>query len=152
MKKFLKRMFAGMAIGVGAAIPGVSGAAVALIFLIYEDLINAINSFRKHIKQSIIVLLPILLGVILAVIPCIYIGILSVRRIPGRLQTPSGPGDSHQIHPPASDAGTVHKTGHKQSRTRTSGRLLCRQDVCNAKISVQDCKGGERTLCPRLAG
>ena len=81
MKKFLKRMFAGMAIGVGAAIPGVSGAAVALIFRIYEDLINAINSFRKHIKQSIIVLLPILLGVILAVIPCIYLFSLAFEHL-----------------------------------------------------------------------
>ena len=81
MKKFFKRMFAGMAIGVGAAIPGVSGAAVALIFRIYEDLINAINSFRKHIKESIIVLLPILLGIVLAVIPCIYLFSLAFEHL-----------------------------------------------------------------------
>ena len=81
MKKFFKRMFAGMAIGVGAAIPGVSGAAVALIFRIYEDLINAINSFRKHIKESLIVLLPIALGVLLAVIPCIYLFSLAFEHL-----------------------------------------------------------------------
>ena len=81
MKKFFKRMFAGMAIGVGAAIPGVSGAAVALIFRIYEDLINAINSFRKHVKQSLIVLLPILLGIFLAVIPCIYLFSLAFEHL-----------------------------------------------------------------------
>ena len=81
MKKFFKRMLAGMAIGVGAAIPGVSGAAVALIFRIYEDLINAINSFRKHIKESIIVLLPILIGVVLAVIPCIYLFSLAFEHL-----------------------------------------------------------------------
>ena len=81
MKYFLKRLFAGMAIGVGAAIPGVSGAAVALIFRIYEDLINAINSFRTHIKESIIVLLPILLGIILAVIPCIYLFSLAFEHL-----------------------------------------------------------------------
>jgi len=81
MKKFFKRLFAGMAIGVGAAIPGVSGAAVALIFRIYEDLINAVNSFRKHIKESFIVLLPILLGIIIAVIPCIYLFSLAFEHL-----------------------------------------------------------------------
>ena len=81
MKSFLKRLFAGMAIGVGAAIPGVSGAAVALIFRIYEDLINAINSFRTHIKDSIVILLPILLGIILAVIPCIYLFSLAFEHL-----------------------------------------------------------------------
>ena len=81
MKNFLKRLFAGMAIGVGAAIPGVSGAAVALIFRIYEDLINAINSFRTHIKDSIVILLPILLGIILAVIPCIYLFSLAFEHL-----------------------------------------------------------------------
>lgn len=81
MKKFFKRMFAGMAIGVGAAIPGVSGAAVALIFRIYEELINAVNTIRKQFKQSLIVLLPILLGVIIAVIPCIYLFSLAFEHL-----------------------------------------------------------------------
>lgn len=72
-KQFIKRMLAGAAIGVGAAIPGVSGAAVAVILKIYEPLIEAINNFRKHFKQSIIILLPILLGICIAVIPCIWL-------------------------------------------------------------------------------
>ena len=37
---FLKRLFAGMALGVGAAIPGVSGAAIAVIFHVYEEIIR----------------------------------------------------------------------------------------------------------------
>ena len=40
--KFLKRLLAGMAIGVGAAIPGVSGAAVAVVFHVYEEVIDAV--------------------------------------------------------------------------------------------------------------
>ena len=36
-----------MAIGAGAAIPGVSGAAIAVIFRVYEDIIGAVNNFRK---------------------------------------------------------------------------------------------------------
>ncbi|MCR4880172.1 MAG: DUF368 domain-containing protein [Bacilli bacterium] len=71
--KFLKRLFAGMAIGVGAAIPGVSGAAIALIFHVYEEIIDAVNTFRKRFGYALKVLLPIILGVVIALIPCIYL-------------------------------------------------------------------------------
>lgn len=71
--KFLKRFLAGMGIGVGAAIPGVSGAAIAVIFRVYEDIIAAVNNFRKRFGFAIKVLIPILLGIIAAVIPCIYL-------------------------------------------------------------------------------
>lgn len=73
MKNWFKKFFAGMGIGTGAAIPGVSGAAIAVIFHVYEDIINAVNGFRKNIKYSIKVLIPILLGIICAVIPCIIL-------------------------------------------------------------------------------
>ena len=79
--KFLKRLLAGMGIGVGAAIPGVSGAAIAVIFKVYEDIIGAVNNFRKQIGRSILVLLPILLGIILAVIPCIYLFSLAFEHL-----------------------------------------------------------------------
>lgn len=72
-KSWLRRFFAGIGIGIGAAIPGVSGAAVALIFRVYESIINAVNGFTKHIKKSLSTLLPILLGVFLAVITCIIV-------------------------------------------------------------------------------
>lgn len=71
--KFLKRLLAGMGIGTGAAIPGVSGAAIAVIFKVYEDIISAVNSFRKKFGYSIMVLLPIMLGIVIAVIPCIFL-------------------------------------------------------------------------------
>ena len=71
--KFLKRFLAGMGIGTGAAIPGVSGAAIAVIFGVYEDIIAAVNNFRKKFGYAILVLIPILLGIICAVIPCIIL-------------------------------------------------------------------------------
>ena len=71
--RFLKRLLAGMGIGIGAAIPGVSGAAIAVMLKVYEDIINAVNDFRKHFGYSIKVLIPILLGIIIAVIPCIIL-------------------------------------------------------------------------------
>lgn len=79
--KFLKRFFAGMGIGVGAAIPGVSGAAIAVIFRVYEDIIGAVNNFRKKFGYSIKVLIPILLGIICAVIPCIYLFSLAFEHL-----------------------------------------------------------------------
>ena len=79
--KFLKRLLAGMGIGVGAAIPGVSGAAIAVIFRVYEDIIDAVNNFRKKFGHAILVLIPILLGVVLAVIPCIYLFSLAFEHL-----------------------------------------------------------------------
>jgi len=62
-----------MAIGTGAAIPGVSGAAIAVIFRVYEDIINAVNNFRKKFGWALSILIPILLGVLLAVAICIVL-------------------------------------------------------------------------------
>ena len=79
--KFLKRLFAGMGIGIGAAIPGVSGAAIAVIFKVYEDIISAVNNFRKQFGFAIKVLIPTLLGIICAVIPCIYLFSLAFEHL-----------------------------------------------------------------------
>ena len=79
--KFLKRFLAGMGIGTGAAIPGVSGAAIAVIFGVYEDIIGAVNNFRKKFGYAILVLIPILLGVVCAVIPCIILFSLAFEHL-----------------------------------------------------------------------
>ena len=73
VKEWFRRLVAGLAIGTGAAIPGVSGAAIAVIFRVYEDIISAVNSFRKKFGWAIKVLIPILLGILLAVVACIII-------------------------------------------------------------------------------
>ena len=79
--KFLRRFLAGMGIGVGAAIPGVSGAAIAVIFRVYEEIIETVNHFRKKFGYSIKVLIPILLGIVCAVIPCIYLFSLAFEHL-----------------------------------------------------------------------
>ena len=63
----------GLGIGAGAAIPGVSGAAIALILGVYEDIIGAVNNFRKKFGWAIKVLIPILVGILLAVIVCVIL-------------------------------------------------------------------------------
>ena len=73
IKEWFRRFIAGLGIGTGAAIPGVSGAAIAVIFHVYEDIINAVNSFRKRFGWALTVLFPILLGIIIAVVICIVL-------------------------------------------------------------------------------
>ncbi len=73
MKDWLKRLLAGMGIGVGSAVPGVSGGTIAVILKIYEKMMWAISNLFKKFKEAFIYLLPILIGVILALIPTIYL-------------------------------------------------------------------------------
>lgn len=72
-KNWFKKFLAGMGIGAGAAIPGVSGSAVAVVLKVYESIIWAVTNFRKKFSRSFAILLPILLGIIFAVIPCVWL-------------------------------------------------------------------------------
>ena len=73
VKEWFKTLLAGMGIGVGSAIPGVSGGTIAVILKVYDKLIWAISNLFKEFKKAVIYLLPILLGVVLALIPSIYL-------------------------------------------------------------------------------
>lgn len=73
VKAWFKKFLAGMGIGAGAAIPGVSGAAVAVIFKVYEDIIWSVNHFFKKFGKAMATLLPVFLGCVCAVIPCIIV-------------------------------------------------------------------------------
>ena len=81
IKEWFRRFIAGLAIGTGAAIPGVSGAAIAVIFRVYEDIINAVNNFRKRFGWAITVLIPILIGILIAVAICIVLFHLAFRHL-----------------------------------------------------------------------
>jgi len=65
MKKFLRNFICGALIGVAAIIPGFSGGTVAALLNIYEELIESISNFKKHIKYSILFLIPIILGILI---------------------------------------------------------------------------------------
>ena len=73
VKNWLKTFFAGAAMGVASAIPGVSGGTIAVIVGVYRKLIDAINNIFRKFVPSFLTLLPIGLGVIVAMIPCIII-------------------------------------------------------------------------------
>jgi putative membrane protein len=59
-------MLKGAAVGVGMIIPGVSGGTIAVILKIYERLIQAIGNIFKNFKDSMSIILPVLLGAVLA--------------------------------------------------------------------------------------
>ena len=73
IKQWFKTFFSGMAIGFGSAVPGVSGGTIAVIFGVYEKIVWAVSNIFKAFKEAFRVLLPTLLGVILALIPTIYL-------------------------------------------------------------------------------
>lgn len=73
MKNWFKTLLSGMAIGFGSAVPGVSGGTIAIIFGVYNKIIWAVSNIFKHFKKAFRVLLPTLLGVVLALIPTIYL-------------------------------------------------------------------------------
>lgn len=67
-KNFLKNLGCGGAIGVAMIIPGVSGGTIAVLLNIYNELINALGNLRKDFKANVAFLLPIALGLALAIV------------------------------------------------------------------------------------
>ena len=64
---FMSYLLKGLAIGTAAIIPGISGGTIAFMLGIYDQIIDAIVSIRRHTKQSLQVLLPVGVGVIVAI-------------------------------------------------------------------------------------
>ena len=64
IKLFLK----GMIIGVANIIPGVSGGTLMIILGIYEDIINTISHFFSNFKKNIKFIIPIGLGMLIAIL------------------------------------------------------------------------------------
>lgn len=58
----------GFFIGVANVIPGVSGGTIALILGIYEKLISTIGNIYKNLKENILFLLPIVIGMGLSIV------------------------------------------------------------------------------------
>jgi putative membrane protein len=60
---FVKDIVIGIVIGGGLVLPGVSGAVLAVIFGIYEKLINAVGHFFNAWKHNLFFLTPIIIGI-----------------------------------------------------------------------------------------
>ncbi len=68
MKKNIMLVIKGFIMGIANIIPGVSGGTLALILGIYEDFIGAISHFFTNFKKNIKFLLPIVIGMGLAIV------------------------------------------------------------------------------------
>ena len=64
---FISYFLKGLAIGTAAIIPGISGGTIAFMLGIYDQIIDAIVSIRRHTKQSLNVLIPVVVGVVVAI-------------------------------------------------------------------------------------
>ncbi len=64
VKEFFKNFGIGAAIGVSVITPGVSGGTIAVLFNVYDKIIDAVSNLRRKFKSSILFLLPILLGAV----------------------------------------------------------------------------------------
>ncbi len=59
-------MAKGACIGLAMIIPGVSGGTLAVLLGVYDKIIESISGLFKHFKESVLFLLPIVLGAVLA--------------------------------------------------------------------------------------
>jgi putative membrane protein len=64
---FMSYLLKGLAIGTAAIIPGISGGTIAFMLGVYGQIIDAIVSIRHHTKKSLEVLLPVGMGVVVAI-------------------------------------------------------------------------------------
>ncbi len=62
MTVFVKRFLAGLMIGIGGILPGVSGSVLAVAFGLYGRILDAIATFFKDVRGNIRFLLPVVLG------------------------------------------------------------------------------------------
>ena len=65
---YLILFFKGFIIGIGKIIPGVSGSVLAVSMGVYEKSLDYLANFRKKIKESICFLMPLGLGIIMAIL------------------------------------------------------------------------------------
>lgn len=65
--KAIIRFLKGLIIGAGLITPGVSGGILAIILNLYEEMLNAINTFFKHFRNNFNFLFPIILGILFGV-------------------------------------------------------------------------------------
>lgn len=65
---FVKDIFRGVAIGIANVIPGVSGGTMMVSMGIYQDVIGAVTGVFSHMKKSIRILLPYIIGIMVGII------------------------------------------------------------------------------------
>ena len=68
MKDNIFLVLKGFLLGIANIIPGVSGGTLAITLGIYNDLIGAISHFFKNLKKNLKFLIPLGIGMVLAIL------------------------------------------------------------------------------------
>ncbi len=68
----IKSVLKGMVIGLANILPGVSGGTMAVSMGIYDKLIHCVTHLFKELKESILFLLPIGIGMVIAIIGSVF--------------------------------------------------------------------------------
>lgn len=76
-KQIIKAFLLGILIGLAIIVPGVSGAAVCVIFGLYEQLLYAMGNLLRKFKRCFLFLLPIGIGAVIG----FALGFLGVKRL-----------------------------------------------------------------------
>ncbi len=61
-------MLAGLLIGIGIILPGVSGGVIAVILGVYDKIVLSLNNFKKDKKNNLIFLLKIFIGIVIGIV------------------------------------------------------------------------------------
>lgn len=67
-QKWFIRFLKGMAVGIGAILPGLSGGVLAVIFNIYDPLLKFLGNMKRHFKENVLYFIPVGVGGALGVI------------------------------------------------------------------------------------
>ena len=62
----------GVAIGVSMIIPGLSGGTLAVLMNIYDKILEAITGIFKHFKESLLLLLPLVIGAVIGFVGLVF--------------------------------------------------------------------------------
>lgn len=82
MKKNIILVIKGFIMGIANIIPGVSGGTLALILGIYEEFIGAISHLFSNLKKNIYFLIPIAIGMVLAILSLSHVIDYSYKHFP----------------------------------------------------------------------
>ena len=81
IKNWLLDFIKGGALGIGL-LPGVSAGTIGITVGIYDKLIGGVNTLRKQFWKSILILLPIMLGWLIAGVALLYLEHLAWDKVP----------------------------------------------------------------------
>lgn len=84
MKELIKSILKGMVIGIANIIPGVSGGTMAVSMGIYDKLIHCVTHIIKEFKQSLKFLIPIGIGMVLALVGLSFVIEAAFEKFPAQ--------------------------------------------------------------------